>query len=133
MESNCVIQRACAEHLKFFHSSEKGNTSKIHNYFKVSALLHNSFYRAFYRVFLGSALRSKDPMGAVQYDALSLVHAAEISFFFFFNIAAHLQVFWSFHKVSINILQMFQKFNQSVIQQYKISRIISLPEKQNWV
>lgn len=74
-------------------------------------------------VFLGSALRSKDPMGAVQYDALSSVDTAE--FFFFLTIAAHFQVFWSFHKGSTNILQMFHKFNQSVIQQYKIFRITS--------
>lgn len=60
----------------------------------------------------------------------SLINTADF-FFFFLNIAAHFQVFWSFHKVSINILQMFNKFNQSVIQQYKISRIFS-PERQNW-
>lgn len=78
MESKCIIQLVCAEHLKkFFHSSQKGNTSEIHKYCKVSGLLHSSFYRAFYKVFLGSAPRSKDPTGAVQYNSLSVVNTAE--------------------------------------------------------
>lgn len=68
-------------------------------------------FTEFYRVYLGSAPRYKDPMGAVQYDAPSLVNTAD-RFGVFLNITAFFQVFWSFHKISINILQIFHKFNQ---------------------
>lgn len=111
-QSDCVMQLACAEHLKtFFYSSVKINTFKICKYFKVSVLLYGSFYR----VFLSSDLKSRGPTEAVQYNAPSLVGTAEFCIFLLFLFIRFLTHTSKFSSPFIKLLKTFSKYFTNII------------------